>query len=181
VIELAEEMKLLGWHCEFVCPADLLPADGNARRDYAEVLRRHLIDHGHEYDVVDYDHAHRPYPRDEFSTSTLFVPMSVLIARHFESISIPRERGAKGTVRAIIYRRSDNNLRAAETRRSHTTVEQSDLVNVANHDDKTELVRRGVPPQKIVVLPYGISRARRPAFDAVPSDPPSEPRVAFIG
>src|SRR5262249_14462327 len=100
---------------------------------------------------------------------------------HFESISIPRERGARGTVRAIIYRRSDNNLREAETRRAHTTVEQSDLVNVANHDDKTELVRRGVPPKKIVVLPYGISRTRRPAFDAVPSDPPSEPRVAFIG
>ena len=65
--------------------------------------------------------------------------------------------------------------------RAEITVEQADLVNVSNGDDKAELVRRGVEESKIVVIPYGISRARRPLFDAVSSEPPAQPVVAFVG
>jgi glycosyltransferase involved in cell wall biosynthesis len=60
-------------------------------------------------------------------------------------------------------------------------LQEADLVNVSNDDDKTELVRRGIPAGKIIVLPYGLSRSRRPLFDAISSNPPHQPRVAFVG
>ena len=58
---------------------------------------------------------------------------------------------------------------------------QSDLVNVANNDDRVELMRRGITAEKIIVVPFAIGRDRRSLFDAVPVNPPEEPRVAFVG
>jgi glycosyltransferase involved in cell wall biosynthesis len=61
------------------------------------------------------------------------------------------------------------------------TFREADLVNVSNDDDKTELVRRGLPADKISIIPFGISRSRRFLFDVVPSLPPAQPTVAFVG
>jgi glycosyltransferase involved in cell wall biosynthesis len=66
-------------------------------------------------------------------------------------------------------------------RRTHMSVREADLVNVANHDDRAELIRSGVPADKITVIPYGISQRRRTLFNAVSSVPPLKPKVAFVG
>ena len=183
VVELAEEMEHLGWQCRLLCPSDLDPSPDvlAARRRFPANLRDYLQDHAEEYDVVDYDHEYLPYPRSDFSPTPLFVARSVLLVHHLETIPIPSRDGLKSRVSALLKGRARATARQERIGRAQTTVEQADLVNVSNDDDKAELVRRGVDPAKIVVIPYGISRARRPLFDRVPSETPKQPRVAFVG
>ena len=178
VVELAEEMREMGWECDLVSIRDLADQSGLSM---CKSLRGYLLEHAANYDVVDYDHEYLPYSRSEFSPQTLFVARSVLLAHHLETISIPTGRGVKAQLGVLLKGRSRAQARRERVCRAQVTVEQADLVNVSNDDDKVELVRRGVPAEKIVVVPYGISRARRSLFDQVPSAPPPSPIVAFVG
>src|SRR5438034_5839609 len=90
LIELAEEMERLGWQCTLLSPHDVAP-DLNGKADYHNHLRRYLIEHADNYDVVEYDHGHLPFPRKDFSAGTLFVARSVLLGHHFNKIAIPRD------------------------------------------------------------------------------------------
>jgi glycosyltransferase involved in cell wall biosynthesis len=180
LIELAEEMERLGWECTLKSRYDIAPG-AHQPKDYSQQLRRYLIEHAKEYDVVDYDHGHLPYPRSDFPATTLFVARSVLLGHHFDSISIPRERGLKARLRAMLYDRSEQARRRDRTERARVTVREADLVNVLNQDDLAALVSAGVPQERIVVIPNGISRSRRALFDAVSSVPPRDPVVVFVG
>ena len=106
---------------------------------------------------------------------------SVLLAHHLETIPIPTGRGVKAQLGVLLKGRSRAQARRERVCRAQVTVEQADLVNVSNDDDKAELMRRGIPAEKIVVVSYGISRVRRLLFDQVSSVPPSSPVVAFVG
>jgi len=64
---------------------------------------------------------------------------------------------------------------------SQKTVEEADIVNVSNFDDKAELIKNDIPADKIVVIPYGISTARRILFDQISSQVPRQPVIAFVG
>jgi glycosyltransferase involved in cell wall biosynthesis len=63
----------------------------------------------------------------------------------------------------------------------HKTLQEADLINVANVDDKVELERRGFKSEKIIVIPYGLTAERRKEFLEVTPEPPSSPRIAFVG
>lgn len=181
-IELAEEMEQLGWECKLLSPSDLSQAGGrDPRVDYAERLRQYLRSSADQFDVVDYDHNHLPFARTEFSRQTLFVARSVLLAQHFDRISIPPAKGWKNRLHSLAFGRKAAAQRLQQIERARVTVSEADLVNVANQDDRDELVRRGIPEEKIVVIPYGLSRRLRAGFDGVSSTSPAEPRVAFIG
>ena len=180
LIELAEEMEQLGWQCTLVSPQDI--ASGrNGNEDYCAQLRRYLIEHAGEYDVVEYDHGHLPYPRRDFPAGTLFVARSVLLAHHFNKIAIPRDRSIKGQVRSLLFERNEAARSRVRTERAQVTVTEADLVNVLNLDDRAELIKWGVRERKIVVIPNGISRSRRILFEALSDSPPSEPVVVFVG
>lgn len=184
IVELAEALQEQGWACTMISPADLASnrseKNGNSL-DYSESLRHYLRQHAKRYDVVDYDHEYLPYDRSEFSQQTLFVARSVLLSHHLEVIPIPSAKG----LRAMVCRKVKGSSRDEQLQRkiknATRTMQDADLVNVSNHDDKAELVRRGIQAEKIVVLPFGLSQARRPLFDAVPSAPPEQPFVAFVG
>lgn len=180
LIELAEEMEQLGWQCTLVSPSDI-GCGLNGNDDYCEQLRRYLIKHAGEYDVVEYDHGHLPYPRGDFSNGTLFVARSVLLAHHFNKISIPRDRSIKGRVRSLLFERNEAARSRLRIERAQVTVSEADLVNVLNLADRAELVSAGIADEKIVVIPNGISCRRRILFDAVSSAPPVEPVVVFVG
>ncbi len=180
IIELSEEMEQLGWQCTLVSPQDVAPSL-NGKADYHTHLRRYLIEQAGKYDVVEYDHGHLPYPRSEFPAGTLFVARSVLLAHHFNSISIPRDRSIKGRVRSMLFDRNEAERRRLRIERSHVTVTEADLVNVVNLDDQSVLIRCGVPQGKIVVIPYGLSRKRRSQFDSLLDELPREPVVVFVG
>lgn len=180
LIELAEEMERLGWECTLVSRHDVAPnANGNAA--YPSHLRRYLIEHASEYDVVDYDHHHLPFPRREFPERTLFVARSVLLWHHFRSIPLPEEPGFKRRLRSLVFATKEAKRRERVDRLARVTVSEADLINVANYEDHAALLGIGVPQQKIAVIPYGMSRANRELFDALSSALPSAPKVAFVG
>ncbi len=182
VVELAEEMREIGWDCQIICPSDVSnPRDKDILASFPENLRRYLQQHASEYDVVDYDHGYLPFERSEFNSETLMVARSVLLAQHLEVIPIPDPPGIKAAVGRLLRGRERRQRRKAIIQRAQITVQEADLVNVSNEDDKAELVRRGIKEDKIVVLPYGISRSRRPLFDQVSSEAPPQPVVAFVG
>jgi glycosyltransferase involved in cell wall biosynthesis len=182
VIELAEELQRLGWSCELVSPDDVDPRHG--ARDvhrYAAALRDYLRTRAPAFDVVDYDHSHLPYPRRDFPSACLFVARAVLLAHHFERIAIPDLPGLKSRLRSLVMRRKEESDRRKRTLQAHQTVLEADLVNVANEDDKAELVRCGIAADKIVVIPYGIGRDRRALFEAIAGDAPPARLVGFVG
>lgn len=183
VVELAEEMRELGWECQLLCPTDLDEAEDVlvARRRFPEKLRQYLKERAGDYDVVDYDHEYLPYPRSEFSPTPLFVARSVLLVHHLEAIHIPHRRGVKSQIGGLIRGGTRKRERGERICRAQGTIENADLINVSNDDDKAELMRRGSPTDKIIVVPYGISRSRRLLFDRIPSDLPKQPVVAFVG
>lgn len=180
VIELAEEMEQLGWDCTLMSRHDVAP-NSNGNSDKPGSLRRYFIEHASGYDVVDYDHHHLPFPRHDFPQRTLFVARSVLLWHHFRNISLPQENHFKGRIRSLVFAMKEAKRRERVDRFARVTVNEADLINVANYDDQAALLRIGVPKEKIEVIPYGISRANREIFDAVSSAMPSAPKVAFVG
>jgi glycosyltransferase involved in cell wall biosynthesis len=185
VVELAEALRELDWTCDLLGPDDLItdsPGSKKMPRDYPERLRDYLRESAHKYDVVDYDHEHLPYSREEFSPRPLFVARSVLLVHHLESISIPyKARSFKARIGHVAKRPFRRAHIQDRVKAATQTIQEADLVNVSNHEDKAELTRRGVGREKIVVIPFGLSRSRRPLFEAVSSEPPEKPVVAFVG
>ena len=182
VVELAEEMQLLGWEYQILCPSDISdPDDPNPLNSFHVNLREYLKKHATNYDVVDYDHVYLPYPRQEFSRDTLFVARSVLLAHHLATTPIPQPPGIKAAMGRWIKGKERQRRRQQVLWRAHVTVQEADLINVSNNDDKNELTRLGIAAEKVVVIPYGISRSLRPFFDQVSSVLPDDPVVAFVG
>src|SRR5947209_7568748 len=107
-LELAEEMAHLGWQCEFLSPADLVAnSSHNGDKPYHRYLYEHLLKVAGRFDVIDYDHHHLPYPRNEFPAETLFVARSVLLGHHFQRIAIPRDKSIKATVHYLLKGRGE--------------------------------------------------------------------------
>jgi len=186
LLELAEELQKLGWLCKVLSPTDISPdivrySKEKYQQYYAESLRNYLHKYASDYDIIEYEHLYLPYPISEVSQATLFVARSVLLVHHQETIPIPTPNNWRGKMGKLIKGASRKAQIQSWISSATTTVKEADLVNVSNDDDKTELIRRGIPAEKIVVIPFGISRSRRPLFDAVSSVPPAQPTVAFIG
>lgn len=186
LIELMEELQELGWLCTLLSPTDICPDILNYtgtkyQTMYAEALKNYLHQYASEYDVIDYDHLYLPYSRDNFINSTLFVARSALLVHHLETFPIPLPNNWRGKIGHLIKGRSRQAQLQTWLRNATLTIQQADLVNVNNDDAKTELIKRGISSEKIVVVPLGLSRTRRCLFEAVSSVPTKKPIVAFIG
>lgn len=171
-LEFTEAIREFGWDCDLLGTSSFTSSYG---------LPEYLREHAQKYDVVDYDREWLPYPRHTFCPSTLFVARSALLTHHLEHNPIPTAKTLRGIAGYCIKGRS---RRAEELRRVQgavITIQEADVANVSNQDDRRELMRRGISPQKILVLPYGIHRDRRLLFNAVSSQPPEQHRVAFVG
>jgi len=183
-LELAEEMRLLGWECELRGPEDICDSMVPDKRDgaaFAESQRRYLRRRAVEFDVVEYGHEYLPFSRTEFPSAPLMVARSVFLTQHLAALRLPLRRGLRPRLRRWVYGRRERARLNWLINSADATAAQADVVNVSNYRDKEELIRRAIPSAKIAVLPYGISRQRRPLFDAVPSAIPAAPCVAFVG
>jgi glycosyltransferase involved in cell wall biosynthesis len=185
VIEVGEEMERLGWECRWTSMPELLGGGPKVRNvsplESAEALRAHLKTHGGEYDVVDYGVGYLPFPRREFAPQTLFVARSVLLIHHFNQIKPPAYPSWKARAHALVHARRNRAEHREIVGRVDATIAEADLVNVANQDDRTILRRQGVPDGRIVVIPYGLSRAAIAAFERTPWKRPAAPTIAFVG
>jgi glycosyltransferase involved in cell wall biosynthesis len=182
VMELGDEFERMGWTCDFLSLAELTSgAEGSSDERYAHALRGYLREHADRYDVIDYDHGHLPFPRREFPAQTLMVARSVLLSHHFMQIAMPHERRWKARLRAWLDRRRWEVRKQEIFRRARITLLEADVVNVSNDHDKVALVRDGIPADKIIVAPYGLSRERQVLFDGIRAAPPDLPVIAFVG
>lgn len=182
-LELAEEMERLGWQCQVVGPPEIAAALPSSQQNLlpSDRLRQHLLKNAGEYDVVDYEHTLMPFPREAFSDRPLFVARSVMLRHHVEDYAIPIGKSLKGKFGHIIKGRGRASKLRQHIKECFYTFQQADLVNLCNYDEKETLAQRGIPTDKMVVLPFGISQARRLLFDVIPSAPPVSPVVAFVG
>jgi len=181
VIEVAEGMERLGWTCDVTSLMELVPGPIQPGGEvYGVALREHLLKHAAEYDVVDYDHVYLPYPRGEFAPRTLFVARSVLLAHHLSAVRSPASVSLKSRVRALISGGRNHVPLLNIVERATRTISEADLVNVANRGDEATLVGSGVLKEKIVVIPYGLTRERRILFERGASTP-REAKIAFLG
>jgi glycosyltransferase involved in cell wall biosynthesis len=186
LIELSGELRRIeGVECELAGPEELgiqRTFDANGWMRFSESQRRFIHKRGGEFDVIDYDHEHLPYARAEFDPRAPMVARSVLLVHHLQTIRVPTPLTPRSFVGRVLRgraRRSFQNLRISSATR---TVEQADLINVSNDHDQRELVRCGIDAAKIVVLPFGLSAARREQFErACGIEPPAEPVIAFVG
>jgi glycosyltransferase involved in cell wall biosynthesis len=183
VVDLSEEMARLGWSCELVSLADIAPPGVPYQDDgYPLALRHYLREHAESFDVLDYDHGCLPFQRNELSPRTLLVARAVLLGLHQTGgFKIPAYNTLKSRVRSIVLGRRDRLERARVFQRERDTIEQADLVNVANQQDAAFLISGGVAADKVVVLPYGLNHHQRTIFGAIKADLPARPVVGFVG
>jgi len=130
---------------------------------------------------VDYEHPHLPFARSDFSPKPIFVARSVMLRHHIKSYAVPVGKGLRAKIGQIVKSRKRQREQNQDIADSTYAIQQADMVNLCNDDEKETLMRLGVPAGKIIVLPFGISRSRRPLFDAVSSTVPVLPRIAFVG
>lgn len=180
LLALSVEFKNLGWEVSLIS-SDELSENNQAKFDYAEALRRYLCRHAADYDVIEYDHSYLPFPRAEFASQTLFVARSQLLAHHFSDIQIPAERHWLSQISALIRARSSKKQGQESLRRAQITVSEADLVVVLNQADQSILAKHGIHPEKIFVIPNGLSSSERQRLDAASWGAKSLPMVGFLG
>lgn len=167
-VEVAAALRQLGCETTLVGPDETGP------------LRDYLRTHAAEYDTVEYEHHALPYPRSDFPPGTLFVARSVLLTHHQLTTPIPTRPRLRAVVGHWLFGRSRRRQLERTAADATTTCREADLVNVPNLDDAAALAAHGVPPEKIVVLPFGLTPERRAAL-ARAADTPPTPTVAFVG
>jgi glycosyltransferase involved in cell wall biosynthesis len=180
ILALAYEFKNLGWEVKVISPEDIVP-NYQFLDNSAEELRTYLLEHTAEYDVIEYDHSCLPYPRIEFSKNTLFVARSQLLERHLETIQIPLEKTWKSIIHSLIKGQAEQKRKHQIIERSQRTISESDIMIVLNHADKDLLMKNNIAPEKVYVIPNGLSLAQMQLFNNVSSQPPIKPKVAFVG
>lgn len=181
-LELADSFRGLGWEAHAVGPDEI--AGGPTRvtpETFPSVLRDFLRRTAAGYDVVEYDHAYLPFPRSDFPPGPLFVARCMLLHHHFLTTPVPpvpRLRSWLGHALTAGRRRRRVERLVAQT---DATVRHADLSVVSNNRDAAALVRNGADPDRIAVLPLGLTPGRLRQFAAVPDAVPDRPVVGFVG
>lgn len=184
IMELAEGLSDLGCECKLIGPADLVEGLIDGRHDpdrYAVGLRKYLLAHAAEYDVVDYDHEFLPYDRSEFPNSVLMVARSVLLHYHFGAIKIPMPRRPRSIAAQIARKFLKKKEREHHRWRADKTGKEADLFITLNSQDRDALVKAGYDREKIAVVGLGLHPQRFAALSSVGLDVPATPVVAFVG
>ena len=182
-LEIAEAMRPHGWECEVRAIPDIheqqLKATGRMQT-FWESFRQFLREHAADYDVVDYDHLHLPYPREEFCPSTLLVARSVLLLEHLPHIRLRQGQNLRERVRRLVFGSRDHRAEQRLIEAARLTLSQADLINVPNDDDRDRLQKIGMSADKIVVIPFGIWRKKWPSPAERPDDS-NPPTMVFLG
>jgi glycosyltransferase involved in cell wall biosynthesis len=183
LVELAEELEKLGWKCDLIDDFYLL-GSGRSRdssRSYSEALRKYLEENSCNYDVVLYEHLTLPYLRSVFSEKALMVARPALLLLHLEKISIPIKKKLKTHIKDFLLCNPAQRMLKRNIANSLITLQQADLVQALNNDDKAEIISRGVVSEKVIVVSNGIDRDRRILFNKVSVNPPVDHKIAFVG
>jgi glycosyltransferase involved in cell wall biosynthesis len=178
IVDLTEAWRGHGWDC------DIFPEKQNNYKfeNYPDVLAEYLSRRAEHYDVVDYPYTVKPWIKSNHG-SVLKVARVVLLAEHLEEIPDPLPPKA---FRMSLFKRSNSpsplsSKLEQRMRFSAEVMARSNLITVANRDDSSCLVRRGIPQSKIKILPYGLTVSIQESLGKVNRIFPANPVIAFIG
>lgn len=181
---IAQAMGALGWDCEIADDEKILEGESSSALPAGKLeerMRGFLQRHASAYDVVEYDCSLLPFPRADFPPRPLMVARSVLLPLHLGSLRFPVRWTPKRLLRQIVFGFGDRRRVARQLVVTLRTVHEADRVNVSNHDDAALLARDGVPADRIITLPYGLSMAEFDELAKVSLRGGVQQRVAFLG
>ena len=216
-VELSEALEEKGCSCELVGVEDVAPNisqyDGKEGKitHYSQQLREYISRRTGEFDVVEFEHKHLPFPHSSLPENVLLVARSVLLGHHARSIRLPIWEGVSGILQNTLEhlmergrKRTDVQLkdylttlkkhvgtavryelnrtkRQRQAERTTETCRAADLVIASNSHDRRTLEEKGIDPQKIKILPFGLSDERYEALSPSAWTVPDPPTFVFIG
>ncbi len=181
-LELAESLRGVGWETHAVGPDEIAGGPTLASPEtFPTALRDYLRRNAAGYDVIEYDHAYLPYPRSDFAPGPLFVARCMLLHHHFLTTPLPPAPGLQSWLRHALNARRRRRWLTRVVAQTDATVRHADLTIVSNDRDAAALVRNGADPDRIAVLPLGLTSQRLRQFAAVPDVVPDRPVVGFVG
>ena len=186
LLGVAGGMAPLGWEWQIIGPHEVSsqkPSVTPTRLQYSNDLREYLRRHAGGFDVVEYDYSCLPFPRSEFPGKTLFVARCVLLEHHLLTVRTPKVILCKQKLKRWLTGekwRSQAHFKQT-IYRADVTMANADIINVANVDDKALLVKRGIGPDKISVIPNGLTHEELHTLATVNTTPQHAPRICFLG
>jgi glycosyltransferase involved in cell wall biosynthesis len=207
-VEVAEALRDLGCTCTIVGREDVAPdvSQFDSRRERTEYYSRKLRDYirwrADDFDVIEYEHEYLPFPRQSFPEDTLLVARSVLLACHARDIHLPMWSGIPRLVqllaastwenpndvsqkcRARILKKHVGEVLRYETERwtrRRYASRATKTCKAANAHDRHTLEKEGIPTEKMVTLPFGLSKDRFQSLASARPDDGSLPTVVFVG
>lgn len=180
MIECAEGMEKTGWEVELLGP-DIFGGESIGINAYRVALENYLLKVADSYDVIEYEHNRICSPRNLFSNKPLMVGRVSIFTHRDDLPPIPRFPGFKRAISRRIRSFLERDKILHEVELTKKSIINAELLNVANEDDRKQMIRLGVNPARIVVLPYGLTEESRFTFNDIKSESPSVPRIVFIG
>lgn len=180
-LDAAEGFRRAGWESVVVGPEEVAGGPPGDVFTQPTRLRDYLRRHATEFDVVEFDHHHFPFSRDDVPGGPLLVARSILLAHAVASIRIPPRPGLRPRVGWLMNRWWDRRRVRRVVEQANLTLAAADLVNVCNEIERDMLVRHGHSVDKICVFPYGLFPERLAAFQSDPCVLPDPPVVGFVG
>ncbi len=181
-LELADSFRELGWEAQAVGPEEIVVGPIRVTPEtFPRVLRDFLLRTAADYDVVEYDQAYLPYPRSDFAPGPLFVARCMLLHHHFLTTPLPPAPGIQSWMRHSLNARRRRRRLTRLVAQTDATVRQADLTVVCNDRDAIALARNGADPERIAVLPVGMTAGRLRQFAIVPDGLPDRPVIGFVG
>lgn len=182
---VAVSLRRLGHEVTLIGPEELgLPSDASwgDLRVLAEAARAFVRARGGDHDVVDFNEDLLPFPRSDFPRSTLLVARTALLAQWLDELRPPRRHTLRTIAADVRYFRKVRARQRTLVGEAFAGLRSADRINVPNEHDRDLLVRRGLPAQKIFVLPYALAEERAAQLGmASRPRPPASPAIAFVG
>lgn len=120
---------------------------------YPLKLKEFLEREGESYDVVEFEYLYFPFKKPANCKKSIFVARSVLLEYHLLDFYLPRQKG--NYFLNFLKDLKQKYLLKKRCNAATETIKNADFVNVPNNLDKDRLLKEGVPPEKIIVSPYG--------------------------
>ena len=157
-LELADSLRGIGWETHAVGPDEIAGGPTLAPPEtFPTALRDYLRRTAAGYDVIEYDHAYLPFPRSEFPSGPLFVARCMLLHHHFLTTPLPPAPGLQSWLRHALNARRRRRWLTRVVAQTDATVRHADLTIVSNDRDAAALVRNGADPDRIALLPPGLT------------------------
>jgi len=175
---------------------------------YSRKLRDYIRRRADAFDVVEYEHEYLPFPRQSFPKDTILVARSVLLAHHARDIRLPVWAGIPRLVRLLAagaWKRPNDVSQKCQARilkkhvgealrheterwtrrkyasRATATCKAADLTIITNAHDRRTLEKEGIQTEKMVTLPFGLSKDRFRSLASAGPDDGSSPMIVFVG